>query len=195
MGAEWPFEPKTEMYKPDFFTHLFSLETTRALRYPELFSIFVIGFDSLAEPLNSTESAAEPAKDERFAEITRLTSNNLRNELRRTDLIGRLGQEVAVLALHAGEEEIPAIAERIQRRIGNFAFPSHLSGPSRQVTISIGIACFPHNGNNDAALLMNARLGLEEARRRGGNCYAIARSSLKRRRSNQAPNSNEPRER
>jgi len=163
MGAEWPFEPKTEMYKPNLFTHLFSLEATRALRYPELFSIFVIGFDDPAELPNSKEPSAGPATDERFVELTRLISHNLREELRRTDLIGRLGREIAVLVLHAGEVEIPAIAERLQRRVGNFSFPPHLSGPSRQVTISIGVACFPHNGNNDTTLLMNARLGLEEA--------------------------------
>jgi len=177
MSTEWLFEQRTEMYKPDLFAHLFSRETSRALRYPELFSVFVIDLDCTADTVASMKSSAAPAKDERFAELTRLVSHNLRNELRKTDLIGRLGREIAIIALHVGGEEIPAIAERIQRRIGNFAFPPHLSGPSRRVIISIGVACFPHNGNNDTTLLLNARLGLEEAKRRGGNCYAIAPSS------------------
>ncbi|HLC40775.1 MAG TPA: GGDEF domain-containing protein [Methylomirabilota bacterium] len=179
MGVEWLFEPRTEMYKPDLFGHLFSLETTRALRYREVFSVFVIELDCLGDPLKPTEASTEPARNERFAELTRLVSHNLRSELRKTDCIGRLGQEIAIIAFHAGEEEIPAIADRIQRRIENFAFPSHRSESLSKVTISIGVACFPRNGNNDSSLLLNARLGLEEAKRGGGNRYAIARSSVR----------------
>ena len=179
MGPEWLFDPKTEMYKPDLFTHLFSLETKRALRYRDLFSLFVIELDCPIEPLKPKESLTASTKDERVTELTQLVSRNLRAEFRRTDFIGRLGREIAVLALHAGEEEIPAITARIRRRIEGFSFPPHLSGASRLVTVSIGVACFPRNGNNDTTLLLNARLGLEEAKRRGGNCYAIAGSSVR----------------
>ena len=157
------FDRESQLYNANVFTHFFSLETSRAMRYQELFSIFLLDID---RPAN------DPAKETSIREITQIISHNLRNELRGTDLIGHLGKEIVVLLLHAGEEEISAIAQRIQDRIENFAFPLHLTGPSRRLTISIGAACFPKSGSTDSTLLANARLGLRKAQQCGGNCYA-----------------------
>lgn len=165
MNVEELFEPKTPTSNVNAFTQLFSLETSRAMRYQALFSIFLVGIDSFTDTPNG---------DTHVGELAHIVSQNLRNELRGTDLIGRVGKEIAVLLLHAGEEEATSVAERIQKRIEHFAFPGHLSGRSRRVTISIGAACFPRNGSTDTALLNNARHGLREAQRRGGNCYTVA---------------------
>ena len=166
MNVEELFEPKTPLSNANAFTKLFSLETSRAMRYQELFSIFLVGIDSPTDTPNG---------DTHVGELAHIVSQNLHSELRGTDLIGRVGREIAVLLLHAGEEEATSVAERIQKRIEHFAFPGHLSGPSRRVTISIGAACFPQNGSTDTALLSNARRGLSEAQRRGGNCHMVAR--------------------
>lgn len=50
--------------------------------------------------------------------------------------------------------------------------------PNQQVTLSLGVASFPHNGVTADALLRASSFALERARETGGSCVMVASSSF-----------------
>ncbi len=103
-----------------------------------------------------------------------LMVENIRQELRGTDSIGRCGNHLGVVLLHSGVEETRVVAERVRQRIAWFNFPSELTSGAARVTVSMGGACFPTDGRDLSSLLRCALLSLERAREAGGNRAVMA---------------------
>jgi diguanylate cyclase (GGDEF)-like protein len=102
---------------------------------------------------------------------------SVRDEVRDEDLVGRFGGEEFVVLLQVAEGEDPrsgarAVAERIRERIA--ALRVAVAGPQETVvveglTVSIGGATTPRDGNDLAALLEIADAAMYEAKRAGRN--------------------------
>ena len=102
---------------------------------------------------------------------------SVRDEVRDEDLVGRFGGEEFVVLLQGAEREDPrsgarAVAERIRERIA--ALRVAVAGPHETVvveglTVSIGGATAPRDGNDLAALLEIADAAMYEAKRAGRN--------------------------
>jgi len=102
---------------------------------------------------------------------------SVRDEVRDEDLVGRFGGEEFVVLLQGPEGEDPrsgarAVAERIRERIA--ALRVAVAGPHETVvveglTVSIGGATAPRDGNDLAALLEIADAAMYEAKRAGRN--------------------------
>jgi diguanylate cyclase (GGDEF)-like protein len=102
---------------------------------------------------------------------------SVRDEVRDEDLVGRFGGEEFVVLLQGAEGEDPrsgarAVAERIRERIA--ALRVAVAGPHETVvveglTVSIGGATAPRDGNDLAALLEIADAAMYEAKRAGRN--------------------------
>lgn len=87
----------------------------------------------------------------------------LRRETRGMDTVARFGgEEFAVIAPEAGEDEVFALAERLRRKVRS-AFAEH----ARPLTISCGVSSFPAAGASARDLLRAADRALYSAKELG----------------------------
>jgi diguanylate cyclase (GGDEF)-like protein len=97
-------------------------------------------------------------------------AQRLRHVLRPDDVVGRLGGDEFAILLpdigHSGEA-----SEVANRLLETMRQPFHISERSFDLSASIGIALFPHNGQSADALLHQSDVALYCAKRDGGNCY------------------------
>ncbi len=151
-----------EWYDHEVFQHLLQREIRRSLRYAEFFSLCLLSPD---QP--NLEGWGND--DERAETFLALMFENIRQEIRNTDFIGRYGNHLAVVLLHSPVEDARVAAERLRERIGRFTFPSQSTSGRSRVTVSVGCACFPTDGRDLASLRQCALLSLRQAREAGGN--------------------------
>ncbi len=156
------FADIAECYDLEVFQHLLLHQLKRSLRYSEFFSLLLLSVDR--EENEGWGGAAGQGN-----KLLALTFENIRQELRDTDFIGRYGDELGMVLLNSAEEGGRAAAERIHERIGGFLFPVELTGGQAQVTVSVGGASFPADARDLPTLLQRALLALGRAREAGGN--------------------------
>jgi len=90
----------------------------------------------------------------------RMVSSVLGEQTRRIDMVARIGgEEFAVVAPDAGEEETYRLAERLRRSVRT-AFADH----ARPLTASCGVATFPASGGTASDLLRAADRALYAAK-------------------------------
>jgi diguanylate cyclase (GGDEF)-like protein len=91
--------------------------------------------------------------------------------------IARLGGDEFTVLLPEirRSEDVTVIAERIQ---ANLSPPLNLSGHEVCITASIGIAVFPHDGEDSETLLKNADMAMYLAKRQGRNLYRFYDAAL-----------------
>lgn len=106
-------------------------------------------------------------------EVIQLVARTLQAEVRRQiDLVGRYGgEEMVVLLPEIPMEKAKIAAERIRKRVEEIEIPS-LSDV--KVTVSIGIATYPHNGSDIRSLMKFADMGLYQAKESGRNRVCVA---------------------
>lgn len=95
-------------------------------------------------------------------------AERLQNAVRQGDTVARLGGDEFVILL----EELPMVAEAQEvavRILKSIAEPIALLGQSIQTSCSIGIAIYPHDGWESAALLKHADQAMYQAKAQGRN--------------------------
>lgn len=97
----------------------------------------------------------------------------LRHSTRRNDWLFRIGgEEFCALLPGASSTDAVSIAEGLQRRIADN--PSHCAEQTIRYTISMGMACWPDDGENFATLYRCADQRLYQAKEQGRNCIVSA---------------------
>jgi diguanylate cyclase (GGDEF)-like protein len=148
-------------------TQRLSEELLRAQRQNHAFSVLMLDVDHFKK-YNDTHG--HPAGDE----VLKRVANILRTCTRASDCTARYGgEEFAVLLSGKGGEPASDMAERIRQRVAQEEFPAG------KITISIGIAEFPHHGHTAEAVISSADEALYEAKREGRNRVVCARSKQK----------------
>jgi diguanylate cyclase (GGDEF)-like protein len=95
--------------------------------------------------------------------------------VRRSDLIGRLGEErfAVMLPNTPGSWALRPVAERIRLAVGA---PFEFDASQSRLSASVGTACFPQDGEAAADLLASAEAAMLEAKNLGGNRCCFFRS-------------------
>lgn len=93
-----------------------------------------------------------------------------------TDIVARYGgEEFSVLLLESGsKEQAVVIAERLRGMIDWCKFPKEESQPGKKVTVSIGVSCYPDDGNTAEELIKAADDAMYRAKREGKNRVVAA---------------------
>jgi len=149
----------TKAYTPVAFSHLLERESCRAVRYQDAFALIYVALDRNAEAANRPEGETELA----------IVAENIREEIRQTDFIGRRGQMLSVLLLHVNERDTERVAERVRGRIHNYAFPGRTRDARIRRTVSIGGVCFPLHARDPSLLRQEGLSCLRRAQAEGGN--------------------------
>jgi diguanylate cyclase (GGDEF)-like protein len=127
------------------------------------FSVFLFDIDKFKH-FNDTNGHLPG--DELLKSLSRLFKDTIRD----SEFAGRYGGEEFLLLMPDSEkEEALRAAERIREQIANFDFPYGDRQPGGRVTVSGGVATWPHDGEDVDTLLRRADESLYQAKRSGRN--------------------------
>jgi len=157
----------TKLYNRRYFMELLELEFQRAQRYQSKFAFLMIDIDNFK---SFNDDYGHLMGDKILYEIAQILQENLRVN----DVVGRYGGEE--FALFAPETDLKGslvVGERYRKRMEDFVL---VEGERKlKVTISLGIACYPHAaiGSVDD-LIRLADNALYKSKRNGRNRVEVA---------------------
>lgn len=139
-------------------------EISRSRRYQRNFSILMIDVDWFKK---YNDHHGHGRGDELLIAIVELFKKNLRD----SDEVYRYGGEEFVIKLPENDRQRAlTVATKLQELVAATPFDGEKeSQPERKVTISIGLATYPWDGNNRDELYKSADTRLYEAKKRGRN--------------------------
>jgi diguanylate cyclase (GGDEF)-like protein len=101
--------------------------------------------------------------------VLRQVADTLKKNSRTTDVVCRYGgEEMSIILPNTNSEEALFLANRICKSIAEKPFKLNEKDTSN-VTISVGVATFPQNGEESQALIEYADKGLYYAKEHGRN--------------------------
>ena len=147
----------TGLYNRRYLTQRLSEELVRSYRHKGAFSVLMADVDEFKK---YNDAFGHPAGDE----VLKKVANILLNATRSMDCSARYGgEEFAVLLTGTAGEVATEVAERIRARVEAHEFAG------RKITLSIGIAEFPTDGQTADEVISNADEALYSAKRSGRN--------------------------
>ena len=124
-------------------------------------SVFLFDLDNFK---HYNDANGHLAGDGLLRDLARL----VKQHIRRDDVFGRFGGEEFLLALpHTSQAQALAVADKVRTVIAAHPFPFAGSQPLGRVSVSGGVAEFPIDGQDSAALLRAADRALYEAKEAG----------------------------
>lgn len=151
----------TGLFNRRYFEERFYEEIQRSSRHDLIFSLAMIDIDDF-KIFNDTEGHL--AGDE----ILKCIANIAKDCLRITDVISRFGgEEFAIIMPQTDKTEAFQVAERIREAIKEQLPCKWHSYPNDKLTITIGIATFPSDGNDRKALIRNTDRALYRGKMEG----------------------------
>ena len=135
----------------------------RARRHESSVGLLFIDLDHF-KPINDT--LGHLVGDHLLQEVAKRISACVRE----SDMIARLGgDEFTVLLDDLADREDAAVTAR--KILATLAEPFHISGHELRISASIGIACYPSDGQDAETLLRNADTAMYRAKEGGRNDY------------------------
>ncbi len=111
--------------------------------------------------------------------VLRQFATTIKNSLREGEIIARYGGEEFTVVMNGTAKAAQTLAERLRRAVAALSFPQFAQqGEDVRVTMSIGIAEFPTNGQTVEDVLKSADFALYRAKDGGRNCVKLASRSL-----------------
>ncbi len=147
-------------------------ETAAATRHGHMVAGFFLDIDRFTKVNDSLGHAAGD-------ELLRAVASRLRQVIRRSDIIGRLGaDEFAIIAPWAGQlRDTTILAGKL---LEVFREPFVIDGLELFITASIGIALFPDDCATEDDLLQRAGTAMNEAKKQGCGSYRYFSAELNR---------------
>ncbi|HLF10065.1 MAG TPA: EAL domain-containing protein, partial [Gammaproteobacteria bacterium] len=160
-------DPLTKLSNRMQFQHLLQQGIARARRTHQYLAILYLDVDRFKDINDTFGHAAGDTSLEIFARRTL-------SELPTNAHAGRLaGDEFAVLL--TGFERMEGVLKEISETAGRLlqaaGKPFQVHGEEIFLTISMGIALYPRDGDNVIDLIRNADAALYQAKKAGGNCF------------------------
>ena len=161
-------DSKTGLFNSRHFTAVLTEELARAQRFDRPASLIMADLDLLRE-INNTYGHL--VGDEVLAGVAEI----FREELRHYDVPARFGgEEFAILLPETATDQAFEIAERIRRAVAGKVFDIEAASEPVRVTISMGVAAFPDDGQDPNELVHRADLAVYRAKLQGRNRVLLA---------------------
>ena len=156
-------DPLTGLFNRRFLETRLREETGRARRHGSAFAMLMIDIDNF-KPYNDLEG--HPAGDALLSAVAGV----IRTVARDTDTVSRYGgDEFAVIAPETRVAEALLLAERLRESVAAHAFDLPGLPGAGSLTLSIGVAGFPADGDDPDALVRSADNALYRAKAAGKN--------------------------
>lgn len=153
----------TSLYNHRYFQESLAQEVARSKRYDKRCSLIFFDVDHFK---HYNDTHGHPEGDRLLKGLAGLLTANTRV----CDLAARYGGEEFVLLLpETGKELALNVAEDLRSRVAEHPFAGGETQPLGRVTVSIGVAGFPEDGADAAALLSCADQFLYRAKNEGRN--------------------------
>ncbi len=158
-------DPLTKLANRKALDSFFAHEIPRAERHQLKFAVLATDLDKF-KPVNDT--FGHEVGDKILKEISKRFMNVVRQE----DFICRTGGDefLIIITQLANEADAVSIAQKIIQTINK---PYKIDNHDIETGISIGIACFPTDGNNKKDLLINADKAMYVAKKEKGNTCVL----------------------
>jgi diguanylate cyclase (GGDEF)-like protein len=164
----------TGLYNRSHLMETLAGEVARSRRHHRVFTLLIMDIDHFK---SYNDSYGHLAGDEAL----RRTGVLLKESIRSCDYAARYGGEEFILILpETGPEDGLETAERIRNQIAEKDMGS--DGDPLKVTMSVGVASFPRDGEDPHSLMKRADAALYEAKRRGRNRVVGSGEGRKKRR-------------
>ena len=164
-------DPLTGLLNRRGFNSALEVEITRYKRHGYVFSIILIDMDKF-KFINDTYG--HPAGDYVLTELTARMGRCLRD----IDCFARVGGDEFIVILPETDADGGfSVATKLRAALIGEPFALPPSGALHPVTASIGVACYPRDGQTEADLHAAVDAALYEAKKKGKDCVAVASAS------------------
>ncbi len=161
----------TGLYNHRYFQESLSQEMTRSRRHGRVFSLVFLDVDFFKR-YNDTYGHVEGDR------VLKTLAHILKERLRNTDLAARYGgEEFVILLLETPKDKALLLAEDLRKRIEAASFSGGQGGSPVSITVSLGVAAFPEDGEETTLLVQTADQALYEAKRSGRNRVCAAKKT------------------
>lgn len=158
----------TGTYNRRFFVETLEKQMSLAKRHKEPLSLLIADLDHFKK-VNDTYG--HTAGDRALQQVGMI----LKDSIRTSDVLCRYGgEEFAIIMPKTGISGALEKAEKIRQYTESAGFDTMVTGKSLGITISIGVASFPENGNEYDTLVDAADGALYKAKRNGRNRVEMA---------------------
>jgi len=160
----------TEIQNHRAFKERLQVEIDRCRRYGSTLTLFILDLDKFKR-INDTYGHL-------YGDfVLKKISNIIRGSVRTVDTVARYGgEEFAVILINSNKKGCFNTAERIRSNIQSFLFEK--DGMKEKMTISIGIAEYPADGDDLQTVIANADMAMYQSKRSGGNKVTIYNHEL-----------------
>ncbi len=164
-------DPVTGMFNANAFALAAHREVLRSRRFGRMFTIGLVALDQ-------DDEVREAAGEERLRAVTTQIAGILLHSTRQVDFRAALGGgRFGVILPETATDGALIVAERLRTAVEQATVVLPEQPHPITHTVSIGLACFPHDGEDDLTLLQRAEEALARARA-GRNATAAAATAL-----------------
>ena len=140
-----------------------------ATRSKEKLAVLFIDLDRFKQV---NDSLGHPAGDELLRQI----AGKLRQDLRASDIAGRLSGDEFVVVLP--QSDVTQTTDMVERLLELLGAPVTVAGVALAASASVGIAMFPDDGRDMETLLHRADMAMYQAKSSGRGCFSFFSSEM-----------------
>jgi diguanylate cyclase (GGDEF)-like protein len=154
----------TGLYNRRYFEQELPQELERASRYKQSFGLLMIDVDNFK---SFNDTYGHPMGDRILATI----ALSIEKALRSVDFAFRFGgEEITVILPETSRKSACKVAERIRQRVAKDTKRLMRGSLMEPITVSVGVACYPEDGDDADLLVARADDLLYQAKAAGKNC-------------------------
>jgi diguanylate cyclase (GGDEF)-like protein len=169
----------TGLYNRKHLMETLENEVARSKRHKHDFSVLVIDIDHFKE---YNDTYGHLAGDEVLSRLATVFKESVRS----CDYVARYGGEEFILVLpEIGPEDGVKAAERIRKKVAKESFAG--DGKPIQVTVSVGVASYPKDGDDSQSIIRHADTALYKSKESGRNRVVLAGETPKKKKQKSKP--------
>ncbi len=161
-------DPLTGVFNVRRLEEVLADELGRARRYKRAVSFLMVDVDNLK---SYNDTLGHQQGDIVLSQVASIVDSSTR-EMDRVFRYG--GDEFCVILPETDSDEAAVVAEKVRRAVADFHFAGEEKVPDGSITISVGVASFPRDCDEEAGLIHKADLALYAAKQIGRNSVATA---------------------